>query len=85
MNGIYGLPIITSPNLPEGTVLILNPEWSHNKTSGLRAYVAASRDYDRTAPAYRTDPDAFDAACRSLKIAARHPQVKAVKAAWAAK
>ena len=28
MSDLYGLPIITSPNLPEGTVLLLNPEWS---------------------------------------------------------
>jgi hypothetical protein len=57
----------------------------HIKTSGLRAYVAATREYDRTAPAWKTNPAAFDAACIAFEKAARHPQVKAVKATWAAK
>ena len=25
MSDLYGLPVITSPNLPEGTVLVINP------------------------------------------------------------
>jgi hypothetical protein len=58
---------------------------NHPKTAGLRTYVAATREYDRTAPTYRTDPDAFDAACKSLRKAARHPQVQSWKDACAAK
>lgn len=53
-------------------------------TAPLRRYVAASREYRRTAPNHRTNPDAFDAACLALAKAARHPRVKAVKALRAA-
>ena len=27
MSDIYGLPVITSPNLPEGTALVVNPDF----------------------------------------------------------